>query len=494
MAARLRPGELSGCGDKVTVRAPGRPGARGGAPAEIGDPLAAIEGGRPFDAVVAAGGGPVRQLAGAARYRHRLVTRATDLLDALDRGPPSRLAGDAAAASGAVLCHSEDLRGRLEHRLPACRGRTVHWPADPPPLLVRRLLGALAPVAPAALGTRRLRVLFAGPAFNFIDAVAARLARLEQCEVRLERWWDIGARPTAANRAANDWADVVVCEWTGANAVWHSRNKRPGQRLIVRLHRFEKDTRWPRAVDWTAVDQLVAVSPAYRDLLRGELPGVRAARVVAIPNYVDPLALEREKTPGARFHLGLLGAVPKRKRLDLAFDLLAELRRRDPRYRLFVKGAMPRERAAWRRRDERAYYRRVFRRARRDRALRGAVDFEPFGPDVGHWLRKIGVILSTSDSEGSHVAVAEGMLSGATGVVLRWPGADGVYGAPWVVGDTTDGAERILAESDPEAWERAGRAARRHARRYALDRVFDAWARLLVADRDPAAWVEEAPR
>ena len=47
---------------------------------------------------------------------------------------------------------------------------------------------------------------------------------------------------------------------------------------------------------------------------------------IRVPNYVDAVELDRAKIPGARFHLGLLGAVPKRKRLDLALDLVAELR------------------------------------------------------------------------------------------------------------------------------------------------------------------------
>ena len=143
--------------------------------------------------------------------------------------------------------------------------------------------------------------------------------------------------------AANAWADVVLCEWAGANAVWRAHRKRPGQRLMVHLHRFELETAWPAAVDWRAVDRLVAVSPAYADILRTKLP---AARVVAVPNCVDETALDRAKTPGARFHLGLLGAVPKRKRLDLALDLVTDVRRRDERFRLFVKSRMPWEGSA----------------------------------------------------------------------------------------------------------------------------------------------------
>ena len=65
------------------------------------------------------------------------------------------------------------------------------------------------------------------------------------------------------------------------------------------------------------------------------------------------------------------------------------------------------------------------------------------------------------------------MMSRATGAVLPWHGADAVNGAPWVVPDLARGAERMLAQADPEVWERRRQAAR---------------ASLPVADRDPGAW------
>ena len=476
----------------------GEAGTRAEGPAEAGpegaggfDTVFAAAG---FDAVFAAGGDPAATLALGARCRGRLVTWGSDLLAMLERG--DRPAADAlAVASGAVLCADEDLRSRVEHRL-AAGGRTVHWPARPGAARAERLLRMLCPAPPPALRGRRLRVLFAGPDLTFIEAVAGRLARLEACEVRTARWRGIGSRVSPASVAGNAWADVVVCEWAGANAVWHARNKRPGQRLIVHLHRYEVDTPWPAAVDWAAVDQLVAVSPAWRRSLCERLDGVRPARVVAVPNPVDALAFDRAKTAGARFHLGLVGAVPKRKRLDLALDVLAGVRRRDERFCLFVKGEMPWNRPAWNRAEERAWYRHVLPRVRRDPWLRGAVAFEPWAPDVANWLRKIGTVLSTSDVESFHLAVAEGMMSRAAGVVLPWPGADAVYGEPWVVPDVGRGVERILAQADPEVWERRRQAARARVAPYELERVVEAWARLLVEDRDPAAWAapDGAPR
>ena len=49
---------------------------------------------------------------------------------------------------------------------------------------------------PASPG-RRLRVLFAGPDFRFIESIALRLGRLRNCEVRTLRWRGIGAAAPA---------------------------------------------------------------------------------------------------------------------------------------------------------------------------------------------------------------------------------------------------------------------------------------------------------
>jgi hypothetical protein len=65
------------------------------------------------------------------------------------------------------------------------------------------------------------------------------------------------------------------------------------------------------------------------------------AEVATIANALDVAQLDRPKLDGARFHLGLIGMIQSRKRLDLALDVLEELRRQDDRYLLFVKSGMP---------------------------------------------------------------------------------------------------------------------------------------------------------
>ena len=85
-----------------------------------------------------------------------------------------------------------------------------------------------------------------------------------------------------------EWADVVICEWCGPNAVWYSRHKRRDARLLVHLHRFELYSHYPGQVKIGNVDQVICVSDHYAQLTR-EHTGWPAAKVVSVPNPLDVL-------------------------------------------------------------------------------------------------------------------------------------------------------------------------------------------------------------
>src|SRR5262249_13816645 len=192
-----------------------------------------------------------------------------------------------------------------------------------------------------------------------------------------------------------------------------SRHKRRGSRLLIRLHRFELRSPYPAQLKISAVDQVICVSKHYARLTR-EQTGWPEAKVVTVPNALDVAQLDRPKLDGARFHLGLIGVVPSRKRIDLALDVLEELRREDDRYLMFDKSARRGEHWwVWQNEHERDHFKEALRRVQRSELLRGAVVFDDAGPDVAAWLRRVGFVLSTSDDESFHVAPAEGMASRA---------------------------------------------------------------------------------
>lgn len=352
---------------------------------------------------------------------------------------------------------------------------------------VRQFLARLYPTAPALTGrTRPLRIVVASHDLKFFSRLLEQFQATPEFEVRLDVWPAIDRHDPGQSRELIDWADVIVCEWCGPNAVWYARHKRQDQRLFVRLHRFELYRPWPAQLDIDQVDTVICVSPSYAQLTR-ERTGWPDGKVAVIPNWVDDLQLDRAKLPGARFHLGMIGVGESRKRLDIALDVLESVRRRDERFMLFAKTKMPWEYDwIWRRPGEIEATQSALQRIQKSPRLRGAVVFDKFGPDVGTWLRRIGFVLSTSDDESFHLAPAEGMASRAVPVIRNWPGADTIFDPMWIHPGATEMAETILETADATRWKAAGDRAHEQIRAtYALERVISAWTALLSGDATP---------
>ena len=341
------------------------------------------------------------------------------------------------------------------------------------PHLARRVP---AVASPAGSGPR---VLVATHDRKFFSAIADHLSRCG-AQVSFDDWHGHARHDEAVSKDLLQRADVVVCEWAVGNAVWYSHNLRPGQRLLLRLHRMELDTPFPAEIRFDAVERAVVVSELFRDKAVGQL-GWPAERIAVVPNWVDTLLLDRPKLPDAHVHLGLLGWIPQRKRLDRALDVIERLARADDRWRLHLGGPLPWElRWVWMRLAEREYLTDQLDRIRMSPVLRRAVSIDGHQHNVASWLRQIGFVLSPSDDESFHLAPAEGMASGAVPVIWPWETAVGVYGRRWLVDDASAAAERI-AVTDWQAERRVAQAYVR--RRYPLEPVVDAWADLVLGGR-----------
>jgi glycosyltransferase involved in cell wall biosynthesis len=336
-----------------------------------------------------------------------------------------------------------------------------------------------ARLSPGSAARAPLRVVIAGHDLKFFNALIGYFRLQPDLEIRIDHWAALGEHNEAKSRELAEWADVIVCEWCGPNAVWYSRHKRRSARLLVRLHRFELDSPYPAQVKIGNVDQVICVSDYYTRLTR-EKTGWPAAKIVTVPNALDVLQFDRPKLDGARFHLGMTSMVDMRKRVDLALDVLEELRRDDDRYLLFVKSGMPWELWwVWQHQEQRSHYFEAFRRVQRSPLLRDAVVFDDGGPDVPAWLRRIGFVLSTSDAESFHMAPAEGMASRAVPVIRHWPGAETIYDARWIKESPAEMAASIAALSSAEAWEDARQAAHEQIRAIDLGTVAESMLRLV---------------
>ncbi|MGA0060746.1 MAG: hypothetical protein ACO3RU_14280 [Planctomycetota bacterium] len=300
---------------------------------------------------------------------------------------------------------------------------------------------AAGPSAPGRhRGRRALRVLLAGHDLKFATHVSRYFREHRGDRVDVETWVAHDRVSPASDPKLAERADLIWCEWCLGNAVHHARHVREGQRLLVRLHHQEMRLPHRRKIDWQKVDALVSICPADVRELRADL-GSRGGIVRYIPNLIDCDALTAPRQPDSEFRLGMLGFSPSMKRPDLALDILEGLRARDRRYSLSLKGQLPWQYPwLWERPEERAYYEQFFARVR---ATEG-VHFDAFG-DVTPWLATIGTMLSTSDYEGSHQAVAEGMAAGVVPCIRSWAGADQLYPQEYVFDDVATAVEAIDA-------------------------------------------------
>ncbi|MDI1466298.1 hypothetical protein QEZ54_35505 [Catellatospora sp. KI3] len=363
--------------------------------------------------------------------------------------------------------------------LPA--GHEDPWTVQAQRDAARAVLAAALPMSPAVPRPRR-RTLIAGYDLKFARELASRLDNRTDLSVDLDEWARLGT-PTPQTPQLLRQADAVLAEWARPSAAWLSRHKRPGQTLVVRLHRYELDMRYPHEIDMDQVDAVVYVSPPIFGRIRDEL-GWPAEKLVYIPNLVDVDWLDRPKLPGARFGIGVAGVDFVNKRFDFMLDVLARVRREDPRFTMYVRTTLPWQHAvAWTRPEEHEYVGWYMERIERDPLLRGGVVFDMPGRDMASWYRKIGQTLSTSDIESFHLAAAEGMASGAVPVIRPWPGAREIYSAEWIQPSVDDAAAMVLRNADPDVWEQRRTRAKAEIRA-AVDPVaaVAAWADLLHGD------------
>jgi glycosyltransferase involved in cell wall biosynthesis len=381
---------------------------------------------------------------------------------------------DVADAAAAVAASPDLFRLAADRTSTAAAGFTMERAAERLRVYLDRAVSLASTSDPV------LKVVVAGHDLKFFSSLIDYLRLRPGIEIRIDQWRSLGEHDVAKSKELAEWADVVLCEWCTPNAVWYSRHAPRGTRVVVHLHRFELYSHYPSQVKIGNVERVVCVSDHYTQLTR-EHTGWPSDKVVTIPNPLDVLQLDRPKLDGARFHLGFISMVPSRKRLDLALDVLEELRRDDERYQLFVKSKMPWELWwVWKNPAEREHYEQALRRVQRSPLLRDAVVFDDAGPDVASWLRRVGFVLSTSDDESFHVSPAEGMSSRAVPVIRHWPGADTIYDKRWIHDSPVEMAAYIASLSDDDAWRKAGDEAHdQAAASFEFTSVARAWESLL---------------
>ncbi|QNE89952.1 glycosyltransferase [Corynebacterium incognita] len=324
--------------------------------------------------------------------------------------------------------------------------------------------------------TEPLKMAIVSHDFKFMGELVDSLSTDPNFILRQDAWDTLRDHDEKHSLEVCGWADVVFCEFAGPFLNWYAQNKRPGQKLITRMHGFEVrgPAPWLLNLDFEQVDEVIFVSEHYRRLAVEKL-GISRERTRIISNTIDTVDFDRPKMENAQFNLGLVGFVPFLKRPDRAIKLLSKLIEVDPRYNLRIRGRAPWEYPyVWKDNVQRSSYLELFQTVAQNSELKSRIVFEDFGSDISSWFRSIGVVLSPSENESFHLAPAEGMASRAVPVVWDRDGARDIFGH-YVVDGTDDAVDRVLNLRDHETFCREGRIARDYALQWGVDELMDKW-------------------
>ena len=291
-------------------------------------------------------------------------------------------------------------------------------------------------------------ILLNGHDFKFIDHFYSYLKN--QGYLIYKDYWEWGeADSIERSKYLLNKSDIIFCEWGLANAVWYSLNKLNSQSLFIRTHLQEinqKAKKFGYKININNINKNIFVSKNVRKKAIDMFKWPKSKTVV-IPNYVlndDYKADNIKKQLNMSF--GIVGITPQRKRLDRAISLMEKVLDKYPHAKLYIKGKRPEE-YEWMhapgRVKELDYYYEQYKRINSNPLLKKAIIFDGFANDMPLWYQKIDFILSTSDFESFHYALADGVSSGCLPIVWNWDEASEIYNEAWIVNNIDEALLKI---------------------------------------------------
>lgn len=323
-------------------------------------------------------------------------------------------------------------------------------------------------------------ILVAGHDLKFIEDIIEKL-RDDNYRVLIDNWQGHNNHKARKSERLLKQADIIICEWCLGNTVWYSKNKSVHQKLIVRFHRQEIETDYPAIIDINAVDKMIFVSNTFLQKAREKFSWENSDKFTVIGNFTISQETDLQKIHNSKFNLGIVGIVPKMKRIDKALDILEELRKKDKRFQLHVKGKTAKD-FPWMKNkpDEEKYYKIQDERIENSTYLKGAVHYDGYDKNMSKWYQKIGFVLSTSDFESFHLTIADGASSGAIPIILKWEGSDEIYPEEWSLKSVDEAVKKILtlSKDDRKFAIEAGQC-QEYVQKFNLDNIYNEWSKLL---------------
>lgn len=316
----------------------------------------------------------------------------------------------------------------------------------------------------------KIRLLVNGFDLKFIESAIPYLK--EYYQIKIDQWTGHEAHSEENSKMLLEWADAIHCEWMLGNAVWYSRNKKPRQSLVIRLHRFELTRNYGHLINLDNVDKIITIAPKILEEVQ-ETFGYPREKLCYIPNYLEVDSYAQSGNPEKVYNIAMVGILPKLKGYRRALEILRDLRLFDQRYNLTVYGKKPEE-LSWviNNPEEKAYYDDCDQFIRTN-GLESSVQFSGW-VDTREALANHGFILSMSDLEGSHVAAAEGFASGNITILRPWEGSQYMYPSQYIMSNLNDMTNYILECRDYSLYKERGREGQQYvSENYSIDKFLE---------------------
>jgi len=323
------------------------------------------------------------------------------------------------------------------------------------------------------------RLLIAGHDLKFISPVLPMLS--DYFQIELDEWTGHDSHDVAHSEKLLAWADYIWCEWMLGNAVWYSERKKPHQKLVIRMHRFELSRDFGERINLDNTDAIVAVSLLFFERLLERFPHIPRHKVRLIHNFVDTAGYQQVNDDSRFFNLAMIGIVPFRKGLHHALELLHQLKQHDSRYNLNVFGKGPQD-IPWlsNHPEEVEYYDRC-------NAILDSYKLNDSVAFLGHCniktalaKQKVGFVLSLSENsqgfpgpESFHLAIADGFAAGAQSLILRWAGAEYIYEPQFIFDSLDDIKNKILSARQVEDSNRMVMQGKALMEKYSIQKFLD---------------------
>ena len=230
-------------------------------------------------------------------------------------------------------------------------------------------------------------------------------------------------------------SDIAWFEWCTDMVVKASKLPKVCKN-IVRLHRFEAYTSWPKKVNWENIDVLILVGNTHvKDALLAQVPDIESrTRIVTIPNGVNLEKYYFTKRNAGK-NIACVGYLNVRKNPMLILQCMQKLNYINPEYKLFFGGNF-----------EDPMLEQYLKHMVKALGLGDVVFFDGWQTDIVSWLADKQYIVSGSIGESQGMGILEGMAAGLKPVIHNFPGAEQIFGSKYLFNIAEQFCEQILSQ------------------------------------------------